>query len=254
MLRIFTDSGYKGKLIHWQIRIQVFNMDINHIPAYCINLKTRQDRREFVETEFKQNGFTVKIFEGVDGSGDIERILFDFGVKVTGLSKGEVGCMLSHLSLWNMLVHSAHDYFIIFEDDVCFIDSAFEQLQKVWVSSFSTYIDCPLVFYFGFFDLSTANLKAVSGVNTTLVKGPKPLHSYIISKKAAEILLEKAKSIGNMVPIDNFVFTAFDRIQLFSVSKSLCHQHYNLNSDVQEKMWDQLKYEQYVKHGFSVRK
>lgn len=83
---------------------------------YCINLKSRKDRWQQAQDEFKKFGIidSIKRYNATDGS------------KVTNpnprLLKGEVGILMTHINLIEMAKKRNYENILIMEDDVYFTD------------------------------------------------------------------------------------------------------------------------------------
>ena len=76
---------------------------------YAINLERRKDRLESLLKRFPLNKQSLKIFPAIDGASIEVPTYFE------KLSYGEVGCFLSHKSLWEMALNKLDsDY--IFKD------------------------------------------------------------------------------------------------------------------------------------------
>ena len=106
---------------------------VNHI--YLINLKRRPDRLKDFLDSYNQCGLTQKQltkFNGVDGSVlDIQTVpltslailelkqleTIGFRYKHYQLTKGAIGCFLSHVKVWEHILSSEKNCALIFEDD-----------------------------------------------------------------------------------------------------------------------------------------
>ena len=106
---------------------------VNHI--YLINLKRRPDRLKDFLDSYNQCGLTQKQltkFNGVDGSVlDIKTVpltslailelkqleTIGFRYKHYQLTKGAIGCFLSHVKVWEHILSSEKNCALIFEDD-----------------------------------------------------------------------------------------------------------------------------------------
>lgn len=90
----------------------------NHARArmhiYVINLSFNLDRRAAMSHKLAQLGMSVEFFDAIKGS-TINRVLYPMAA---GLSDGEVGCYLSHRSVWKLLAESGFECALVLEDDV----------------------------------------------------------------------------------------------------------------------------------------
>ncbi len=83
--------------------------------SYCINMDRRPDRIEKFNKFFKG----VQRFTATDGDSLSMTPLWVrmFGVNNTNWNRGMLGCGLSHMRLWEQLLKSDSDVYLVFEDD-----------------------------------------------------------------------------------------------------------------------------------------
>lgn len=122
IVNIYKSCG--AKYIHI-IDDNIIHIDnkLNNLKSetLCVNLKRRPDRKDSMIQLFETNSIeNYSFFEAVDGSkielGNDDTTLFagnDFNS-----NKGVIGCAKSHYNIWNNLLESDNDYYIIFEDDI----------------------------------------------------------------------------------------------------------------------------------------
>jgi len=95
-------------------------------PTYVINLARSTDRRKRISAELSNLGIDFEVFDAVDGAQLTEEDMALYsstrsrkeGGRELGL--GEIGCALSHLRLYQKLLQSHDDEFLILEDDAEF--------------------------------------------------------------------------------------------------------------------------------------
>lgn len=100
----------------------------------CLNLNRRPDRKENMETLFNKNNIeNVTFYEAIDGTTleitDDDIRMFagnDFGSK-----KGVIGCAKSHYNIWNSLLESDCDFYLVFEDDIKVCDDFKYKLDHI---------------------------------------------------------------------------------------------------------------------------
>ncbi len=107
---------------------------------FVINLKRSEERRkEFLDRATKEN-LTVSIWEAVDGPRLDGQTMYDAGVSAWALQdtskkrRGEIGCYLSHRSLWYSLMklpHIENTGYLVLEDDVCFEERFIQRMSDV---------------------------------------------------------------------------------------------------------------------------
>ena len=94
---------------------------------YVINLKRRPDRLELFKKNCPLDNSKINRFEAVDG-----KLSTSIPDNFKSLSKGEVGCFLSHKLLWEKtLKQKDSDYSIIFEDDAIFTENFQEDFNDI---------------------------------------------------------------------------------------------------------------------------
>jgi glycosyl transferase family 25 len=112
-------------------------------------------------------------------------------------SKGAIGCYLSHIALWKKLLESDQEMFLIFEDDVDINNNIDNLMVKTndYINTINKK-DWDVIFL-GYSLISLLNNDIPEDINdkykiTNIIYG---LHAYIINKKGARKLLEKALPI-----------------------------------------------------------
>ena len=142
------------------------------------------------------------------------------------LSRGTIGCYLSHRSVWEKILTGPDDYALILEDDVEFTASHVKAVQQA-VQEVSQFDKQWTVIILG----QQSKLAARNG------KAPKGfyvpsqcfgLHIYLVSKRGAEHLLAGALPIHD--PVDIYV-TSMPLKGRYASVKDLCGT-LNFGSDV----------------------
>lgn len=102
---------------------------INKFDVYAINLKKDIEKRAHIERNILKTGFNYYIYDAVYGAELTEEYLADIyneknAIAYRGrpLSKGEIGCFLSHAGVWQSFLSSEKEIAVIVEDDVDFTD------------------------------------------------------------------------------------------------------------------------------------
>lgn len=95
-------------------------------PVRVVSLKRSFERREFIESQFAKLGVAFTFFDAVDGrtltAADLAKYSEKAALKMEGrgLSPNEIGCALSHIKLYEELLASKHECYLILEDDIIF--------------------------------------------------------------------------------------------------------------------------------------
>lgn len=118
---------------------------LKKVKVWCINLAKRPDRWAFTQELLQLRGVPeVHRYEAVDGDlidTDNPELLTararwemdkprENDVQIG--SRGAIGCFLSHLALWNVMIQKNISVALIFEDDVDIGLDFYEQLGALW--------------------------------------------------------------------------------------------------------------------------
>jgi glycosyl transferase family 25 len=119
-------------VIIYSISLSIYEtFDIyNSIDYYVISMKNKQDRIDNInEQQSKIPKLKLQVVEAVNGNvmsdqefkqlydnGIIAKDRYEYAIE-SKHGKGEVGCYLSHIKIYNMVKNSSSKYSVIFEDD-----------------------------------------------------------------------------------------------------------------------------------------
>lgn len=97
---------------------------------FMINLERRPERRIKMERSFKEIGLTVENVPAVDGQTLTDESLEEIGVRFLPgyadpyhnrpMTKGEIGCFLSHFWIWEKMRMEKLSEILVLEDDIRF--------------------------------------------------------------------------------------------------------------------------------------
>ncbi len=103
------------------------------IPIYYINLERCKERNTYMKKQFKDYGIKQwKRIQAVDGDTD-SSVVYSNDFK--GLTKGEIGCTLSHLRAIKQAYDNNLQYVLIIEDDVTL------EFSNFWEHKLTKYIE-----------------------------------------------------------------------------------------------------------------
>ena len=166
---------------------------MNQVPrTFCITLRETPKRKELAIKYFKEVGLNAEMFDGIHGkSFGLRSTVPNYSV-IPGreyfITQGAVGCLLSHLTLWNILLHQPEEEFFIVEDDALLGDNFFERFDKFKLELPS---DWELV-YVGWFppggEMAKDPPTQVSDNVITIF--PAATHAYLVKKSALKTLIE----------------------------------------------------------------
>lgn len=106
---------------------------------YLINLKRRPERLHKMDLIFRLLGMEYEVFEAVDGKNlshdALQKIQFLDGYEdpynKRPMTRGEIGCFLSHYGIWNDVVENHYSRVLVFEDDVRFLENSTIELIEM---------------------------------------------------------------------------------------------------------------------------
>ena len=189
-------------------------ININNIKSYVINLEKYKNKynlclKRLSKINLKPERFNA-IYVANENSKKIKQITYpsvQYTIKNGRYahnnigSKGAIGCYLSHISLWKMLLESDEEMFLIFEDDVDI---------NIKINNFTKKINKSInlinnnnnwdIIYLGYFNINSKDINKISKKKKDMIYG---LHGYIINKKGAAKLLKYAFPIVDQ--IDSYI-------------------------------------------------
>uniref|UniRef100_A0AAR2IUD2 Glycosyl transferase family 25 domain-containing protein n=1 Tax=Pygocentrus nattereri TaxID=42514 RepID=A0AAR2IUD2_PYGNA len=187
---------------------------------YLINLRRRPDRRERMLWSLYELEINAKVVDAVDGaalnSSDIKilgvDILPGYNDPFSGrsLTKGEVGCFLSHYYIWKEMVDMQLDKALIFEDDVRFQGNFKRRLMQLMEEVELAELDWDII-YLGRKQVNPGQEEPVENVRNLVFAGYSYWTlSYAISLQGAQKLLN-AEPLSKMLPVDEFLPIMYDK-------------------------------------------
>ncbi|XP_040180703.1 inactive glycosyltransferase 25 family member 3 [Rana temporaria] len=182
--------------------------------VFLINLLRRPERRERMLRSLYEQEISNRVIDAVDGSALNSSHIKRMGVNLLPgfydpfsgrtLTKGEVGCFLSHYKIWQEIVDKQLEATLVFEDDVRF-ESFFKRKMIRLLSEVRTaQLDWDLI-YIGRKQVTTDPEKAVENVRNLVVADYSYWTlCYMISLQGAQKLLN-AEPLSKMLPVDEFL-------------------------------------------------
>ncbi|GFV53734.1 procollagen galactosyltransferase 1 [Trichonephila clavipes] len=188
--------------------------------AYLINLERRPERRERMLNTLSEMGIQAHILKAVDGKALNDSYIEEMGIKMLpeyadpyykrSLTRGEIGCFLSHYHVWKDMIEHQHRTAIVLEDDLRFepyfrkkIQALLKEVQKVGLLWDLIYLGRKRLSENGEpFVAGTSSLVHVNYSYWTLC--------YLITLEGAKKLV-MANPLPKLVPVDEFLPIMFDR-------------------------------------------
>ena len=171
------------------------------MKSYVINLKVRQDRRDYMSNIMSHYGWDFEFFEAYHGRSLNIDDLIKRGIldkSGTWMSLNTIGCSMSHLDIYDKLLASGDEACVVWEDDAViyrskrFFMKDFEMVPKDFSILLAGYLS----------ELGPHNRwKRDYSVNSVCYKlpthGVPPIGAqcYVISRQGAERMLEIGRPI-----------------------------------------------------------
>ncbi|XP_012689193.1 procollagen galactosyltransferase 1 [Clupea harengus] len=189
--------------------------------VFMINLQRRADRRERMLRAMQEQEIACKVVAAVDGKAmnmsEIEEMdihmLPGYNDPYHGrpLTKGELGCFLSHYNIWKEIVERGLRTSLVIEDDLRFEVFFKRRLQNLMAEVESEGLDWDLI-YIGRKRMQVDHReKAVPNIHN-LVEADYSYWTlgYMMSLQGAKKLL-KAEPLKRMLPVDEFLPVMFNK-------------------------------------------
>lgn len=189
--------------------------------VFMINLKRRRDRRERMLRALREQEIEVRLLEAVDGKAMNASQVEALGIQMLPgykdpyhgrpLTKGELGCFLSHYRIWTEVVERGLQKSLVFEDDLRFEIFFKRRLMNLMRDVERERLDWDLI-YVGRKRMQVEQPeKAVPRVRN-LVEADYSYWTlgYALSQEGARKLVG-ADPFGKMLPVDEFLPIMYDK-------------------------------------------
>lgn len=176
--------------------------------VYVINMKEAVERRASIESQLQSLGIKANIVEAVSGKALSDEELAEkvdmaeVSKHPEWLTKGVLGCALSHQEVYKQIVESGSTWNLILEDDVI-LNTDVEMILDHIVKQKETFKNHVTLLYtishnrYGPVILSSDRQNKVGtyGIHKVLGQSPAGAGAYIMHKDVAKKILEKNKTI-----------------------------------------------------------
>nr|XP_056716152.1 inactive glycosyltransferase 25 family member 3 [Euleptes europaea] len=187
---------------------------------FLINLARRPDRRQRMLSALSELEIDAQVVNAVDGSAlnssDIKKLGVDllpgYYDPFSGrtLTKGEVGCFLSHHRVWKEIVERGLEKSVVLEDDVRFEPYFKKRLLRLMDDLEQVQLDWDLI-YLGRKQVNSEDEEPVEDVrNLVVAEYSYWTLAYVISWQGAQKLIE-AQPLSKILPVDEFLPVMYDK-------------------------------------------
>ncbi|XP_017703676.1 PREDICTED: probable inactive glycosyltransferase 25 family member 3 isoform X2 [Rhinopithecus bieti] len=188
--------------------------------VFVISLARRPDRRERMLASLWEMEISGRVVDAVDGRMLNSSAIRSLGVDLLPgyqdpysgrtLTKGEVGCFLSHYSIWEEVVARGLSQVLVFEDDVRFESNFRGRLEQLMEDVEAEKLPWDLI-YLGRKQVNPEKEAAVEGLPGLVVAGYSYWTlAYALSLAGARKLLA-SQPLRRMLPVDEFLPIMFDQ-------------------------------------------
>lgn len=203
---------------------------------FIINLPQSVERKNNVISQLSQLSIEPNFIEAVDGSLLTPEELENKVIGRNYLSPGEIGCALSHLKIYQIMIEEHIPYALIFEDDIqlspMFTPNVLTQIESFLQKIPDTQPHVILLYDTGFKSKPLAKLNETITINKT-VNGF-TTHAYFINLQAAKNILAIQSPLKFEIDAwKHYIY--LDQLQLNCVIPSLVHQDRQIASIIAQQ-------------------
>ena len=174
---------------------------------FVISLNTAIDRRKHIKNEFEKYNINYKFFDAVN-KATLQDYQNKFGIIFNDekFMSSEKACFLSHVALWDYCVSHNLEYIAVFEDDIYLSVNAKKLLNNF--NRIPRGLD--LIKLEKFEDAVLMSFKKINIQDEFVLRLLKCKHlgtaGYILSNKAARLLINQVRGSIQENPIDELIF------------------------------------------------
>lgn len=171
------------------------------MKTFVINLERREDRKKWFDENNKIDYIPFKAFDGENINHDVlKKRYFDTykdwidPINKTHLTKGEIGCFLSHYTLW-LTCLTLGEPILIFEDDAKLSDRfSFDEINQVFNDGYN-------FLYLGWLEMGKSKQ-----IDNKFVVPDYPYWglAYALTPEAAAVLVS-GNIRNNIIPVDEYL-------------------------------------------------
>lgn len=227
------------------------------MKCYVISVASAEERRRHMAAEFQRHGLGFDFFDAVTPD-TVAATSARLGLRLEHctLKPSEVGCLLSHVALWQQVVDRDLPYAAIFEDDIHLGRDAGRLLaDTAWWPQ-----DADIVKLERFYTrvLVQATAVPLPGGRRLAVLREKHMGAggYIVSRASAAALLALARSYDALIPVDHIIFNDYlvqRQARIYQMLPALCIQDHILKGKA-GTLPSQLSAERRVRKGWNDKK
>ncbi len=195
---------------------------------YVISLNSSAKRRCHIVEQFEAQNIKFKFFDAIEPNSN-SKVATDLAVDISNcdLTQGEIACLLSHVSLWQMMVDQQLNYMAIFEDDIILGESADLILStQEWIPQNADVVKLE--------KFAAAAKMKFSSKRVSIHRKVRQLTGkhlgaagYILSLNSAKILLKYVQQKDKLIAVDHIIFEVFienKQLNILQMLPGICIQ------------------------------
>jgi GR25 family glycosyltransferase involved in LPS biosynthesis len=239
-----------GSLENSKPNILTDKIKINNINFKCINLESRQDRRDWIDSHLPQFGIKYNYVNASVYSEDYKNLIFP-----KEYVDGAKGCFISHYEL--IKNYKGNKILGIFEDDVELCNDFLDRIKYI-ENNFN--LDWDIFFLSSFYHLNsdkkrwhkTGDFEFTDIKYIHKVYGSFCTHAYLINPKSINKITSLMEStLDKSYAIDHLYILIQPHLNCYSFTPGLANQMIS-KSDIDNRVKNQNEFETIVgKHFFS---
>ena len=225
-------------------------LDIQEMKIYVINMKISTDRKNHITKILNNNNLNYEFIEAINGkeldSNYVDSITKE---KLRDLTRGEIGCFLSHKKTYNKFLDSGEDYCLILEDDIELCENFINEINKCLsqINNFDIFY-CYYSYPNKFYNLIGKDVKDYFpekwdknlpllldkdySKDCVLASAKSGTYGMIISKRAARQLLNNMPSIKCPIDVQMHFKDVKKGLKIFASKKDLVFIASNGKNDI----------------------
>jgi len=203
------------------------------VKNFVISLKSASDRRLHIQEQFACKDIPFQFFDAIKPQ-EIDELAQKYSISIldSGLSKGELGCLFSHVLLWKKAIDEQMDYIAVFEDDIYLGERANDFLvNSQWIKGRWEILKLEKNSKFNYLSINNKVTVEHGRVISKLLNANFGTAGYILSNKAAKSLFNYVKALASVDHIDQIMFKKYlqdGEYSVYQMNPALCIQEYLL--------------------------
>lgn len=208
------------------------------MKSFVISLTSAEDRRAHIKEQFGNKDIPFSFFDAIEPMQlDHQAQRIGLAIQQNNLSKNELACLYSHISLWKKAVDEKMQAIAIFEDDI-YLSAGAELFLKD--SNWLTVDIVKVEKSYNHVILDLEKIRVFKNQDFVLRKLKKAhlgAAGYILSYKGAVELLDYMNKQAFFDHVDQLIFRKYvsdGALSIYQVNPTLCIQDYLLNPNNQK--------------------